>query len=86
MTRNKLIILHILRKDLARIMSKKIMAFALALVILFLVGSVVAAPRMELKEKVFDFGYAPQNSKLSHIFWLYSTGDDTLKILNVKPG
>ena len=62
------------------------MAVALALMVLFIVGSVQAAPQMLIKEKAFDFGYAPQNSKISHIFWLYSTGDDTLKILKVKPG
>ena len=62
------------------------MAVALALMVLLAVGSVVAAPRLLIKETSFDFGYAPQNSKVSHDFWLYSTGDDTLKILKVKPG
>ena len=62
------------------------MAVALTLMILLVVGSAVAAPRMLTKETAFDFGYAPQNSKVAHIFWLYSIGDDTLKILKVKPG
>lgn len=50
------------------------------------VSSTNAAPRMEIPETVFDFGYVPQNSKISHDFWLMSTGDDTLKILKVVPG
>lgn len=75
-----------MRKDLKRIMSKRTMAVALALMVLLVVGSAIAAPRLLIKETAFDFGYAPQNSKVSHVFWLYSTGDDTLKILKVKPG
>ena len=48
--------------------------------------SLSAAPMMTLSETSFDFGYAPQNSKISHVFWLKSVGDDSLRILNVKPG
>ena len=48
--------------------------------------SVSAAPQMKLKEDSFDFGYVPQNSKISHIFWLKSVGTDSLKILKVVPG
>lgn len=62
------------------------MTVILTIMSLMVVGSAVAAPRLLIKETAFDFGYAPQNSKVSHVFWLYSTGDDTLKILKVKPG
>jgi hypothetical protein len=48
--------------------------------------SVSAAPQMKMMEDSFDFGYVPQNSKISHIFWLKSVGTDTLKILKVVPG
>ncbi len=58
----------------------------LLLLLLVAVNGVMAAPRLLIKESSFDFGYAPQNSKVSHKFWLYSTGDDTLKILKVVPG
>jgi hypothetical protein len=47
---------------------------------------VVAAPQLTIPETEFDFGFVPQNAKISHIFWLYSTGTDTLKILQVSPG
>jgi len=53
---------------------------------LLLAVSASAAPRLTIGESTFDFGYAPQNSKVAHVFWLHSTGDDTLKILNIKPG
>ncbi len=42
--------------------------------------------KMELSETDFDFGYAPQNSKVSHIFWLKNIGEDSLEIINIKPG
>jgi hypothetical protein len=45
-----------------------------------------AAPRLSIAEKSFDFGFSPQNAKLSHIFWLKAEGADSLKILNVIPG
>ena len=57
-----------------------------ALVSLMLVGSATAAPKLTIPETEFDFGYVPQNSKVSHVFWLYSTGEDTLKVLKVTPG
>jgi hypothetical protein len=47
---------------------------------------VIATPQLGIPEPEFDFGFVPQNSKISHVFWLYSTGTDTLKILQVSPG
>ena len=48
--------------------------------------SVHSAPRLTIPETSFDFGYVPQNATVSHVFWLYSAGDDTLKILTIKTG
>jgi hypothetical protein len=58
----------------------------MAILILFLVASAMAVPKMFLPEEKFDFGFVPQDSKISHVFWIKSVGEDTLKILNVKPG
>lgn len=49
-------------------------------------GLVWAGAKLTIPQPEFDFGYVPQASKISHDFWLYSTGDDTLKILKVNPG
>jgi len=49
-------------------------------------ASASAAPRLTLPESTFNFGFVPQNAKISHGFWLQSTGDDTLKIIKVVPG
>jgi hypothetical protein len=54
--------------------------------ILLVCGSVIGAPRMTLPETVFDFGFTPQNSTVSHKFWLISSGEDSLLILKVVPG
>jgi ABC-type nitrate/sulfonate/bicarbonate transport system substrate-binding protein len=67
-------------------MKSKKKLFLVLLLVLLAAGSLVAAPRLTIPEATFDFGFVPQNSKISHDFWLESTGDDTLKILKVVPG
>ncbi len=57
----------------------------LMLVLLF-ASQASALPKMFLPVEKFDFGFVPQNSKISHVFWIKSVGDDSLKILSVKPG
>jgi hypothetical protein len=56
------------------------------ILIMALPGLVWAGAKLTIPQPEFDFGYVPQASKISHDFWLYSTGDDTLKILKVNPG
>ncbi len=51
-----------------------------------LTGQAFSAPRLTMPETTFDFGLVPQNSKIAHVFWLHSTGEDTLKIIQVVPG
>lgn len=51
-----------------------------------LAPTVFGAPVLDLPEKEFDFGYAPQNSQITHVFWLKNTGDELLKIEKVVPG
>ncbi len=42
--------------------------------------------RIELEETSFDFGFAPQgNAKLVHTFVVKNSGEDTLKIIRVRP-
>ncbi len=53
---------------------------------LLIAGAALAAPRLEIKESTFDFGFVPQNASIVHDFWLYSTGDDSLRIIKVTPG
>lgn len=42
--------------------------------------------KLFIDQTSFDFGYIPSEATVSHVFFLYSHGTDSLKILNVKPG
>ena len=64
--------------------SMRILLLCAALV--WAASAVQGAPRLTMDESTFDFGFTPQNSTISHVFLLRSTGDDTLRILSVKPG
>lgn len=66
-------------------MKSKILLYLL-LVVTFCQVSATAGPKLTMKEPEFNFGYVPQAAKISHDFWLYSTGDSTLRILKVDPG
>ncbi len=64
----------------------KALSAALLTVVICSASAVIAAPRMVLEETTFNFGYVPQNAKISHDFWLLSKGEDSLIILKVVPG
>ena len=58
-------------------------------VVLFLIwlpGMIMAKPKLDMPETHWDFGSVPQNAVLSHDYWIRNSGDDTLKIFDVKPG
>lgn len=67
-------------------MKKLIYAVLIVGIVASFVPSIIGAPLMTMSETEFDFGYVPQNSKVSHVFWIHSAGDDSLKILKVIPG
>lgn len=67
-------------------MRNKILALGLCVVMLLLAASVIAGPEITIPESEFDFGFVPQNAKVSHYFWLHSTGDSLLQITKVLPG
>lgn len=67
-------------------MKKLITTTAVVLALALLAPLVFGAPVMVIPETEFDFGYVPQNSKISHVFWIHAAGDDSLKIEKVVPG
>jgi hypothetical protein len=67
-------------------MRRRTGTFWTAAILLLWVAAAYGAPRLTLPESSFDFGYVPQNSTISHVFWMHSTGDDTLRIIRVVPG
>lgn len=42
--------------------------------------------KLEVPEPTFDFGYEPQHTKVTHVYWLKNSGTDTLRITDVRPG
>lgn len=63
----------------------KSLIFSAVLVLAFWSAS-LADPKLTVPEPRWDFGFVPQNSKLTHDYWVKNTGDDTLRIIRVKPG
>lgn len=44
------------------------------------------APKIVLREKVFDFGEVKEGDNVEHTFMVSNTGNAPLDIRNVKPG
>lgn len=66
---------------------KRLQLILVMLILTFLLSSLaMALPKMYLPQEEFNFGFAPQNSKVSHVFWIKSVGEDSLIIISVKPG
>jgi len=53
--------------------------FALSLVVL-----VAAAPRIEVSERSFDFGFGLVGRHYRHTFWIYNRGDAPLNIKSIR--
>lgn len=67
-------------------MNKVIRTFLVSLCLMIPAGVAIGGPNLTIDNPDFDFGFVPQHAKISHIFWLYSTGDSTLKITKIVPG
>jgi len=49
-------------------------------------GSAENKPQARINNPEFDFGYVPQKSKVSHVFYLHNTGTSPLTVLKIKSG
>ncbi len=58
-------------------------AFLILVFALSQTGLYAGKARLQISETSWDFGRAPQNSVLSHSFWLKNVGTDSLKGLIV---
>ena len=67
-------------------MNRTIIPFLIGLCVIIAAGATLAGPNLTIDEPEFDFGFVPQHAKVSHVFWLHSTGDSTLKITKIVPG
>jgi hypothetical protein len=69
-----------------RIYMHKMITIAAILLLSIFVSASSAAPKLAFQHSYFDFGYAPQEAKLTHTFWIKSVGDEDLKITEVNTG
>lgn len=67
-------------------MKKAALLLFIAVYLISFCSLAFADPKLSIPESEFDFGFVPQHSKISHIFWLHSIGTDSLKIISVRPG
>jgi hypothetical protein len=58
----------------------------LSVFLTLLVSSICQAgtPKIEFSERVWDFGRVPQQSTVSHVFWIKNVGTDTLKDISAR--
>lgn len=66
---------------------KRTIGIGVALMLLMLTAATIQAePKLTFSEAEFNFGYVPQHATVSHVFWLYSSGDQPLNITKIVPG
>jgi hypothetical protein len=66
---------------------KKINTLILAVIAVFaFAAALMAQADLKIPAEIFDFGIMPQNAKVTGGYWLISSGYDTLRISDVKPG
>ena len=57
-----------------------------AIVWLMLLSSVLAAPKIQVDKKDWDFGTVCRNATIRHAYVIRNVGDSTLTIIKVRPG
>jgi hypothetical protein len=70
---------------------KRAVRVILILFLVYLVGSFISqaqaeGPKLLIPQTMFDFGYVPPQSVISHYYMVKNVGEDILKIEKVKPG
>jgi hypothetical protein len=62
---------------------------AICILLFIAFGAAKAAagkPQIQIPEKHWEFGLMPQDARVHHGYWIKNIGDDTLRIVSVKPG
>jgi len=67
-------------------MKRRYLLPVIACLVLGAAAVALAGPQIYMPETEFNFGTVCQKALISHTFWIYSIGDDTLKVLKVVPG
>ena len=64
-------------------------AFMLALLLfsaVLIADDTVKSGKLDMSERIFDFGMVPREAKVMHTFILKNIGNDTIHITDIKPG
>jgi hypothetical protein len=64
----------------------KKLLFLIAIIWLGLISVVLAAPKIQIEQKEWDFGNVCRDATLRHAYWVKNIGDSTLTIKKVRPG
>ena len=67
-------------------MTAKTRTISILAILVLMSLPVWAAPELTIKSEKFYFGIVPQQATIRTGFWLNSTGDDTVKISQIKTG
>ncbi len=67
-------------------MNRSTVSLAIGLFTAAIYSSVLGGAVISVPEKEWDFGVVPQQSTVSHEYWIKNIGDDTLRNIIVKPG
>lgn len=60
--------------------------FAASIFLMCSLTTAFAGAKLDISSTTFDFGIIPQVGKVSHTYYMKSTGTDSLRILGIKPG
>ncbi|MCK4856933.1 MAG: hypothetical protein KAT58_03090 [candidate division Zixibacteria bacterium] len=62
----------------------------LTVILILLLCSMLSAqrrgPKVLAAESWFNFGYTPQQAKVSHTYWIHNLGTDTLRVFKIESG
>lgn len=60
--------------------------FLSVLLSLLITGTASAGSKVEVSAPNFNFGRVLQHTQASHLFWIKSVGEDTLRVTKIEPG
>lgn len=64
----------------------KCLLFVIVVLTLLMTGTALAGSKVEVKSTDFNFGRVIQHAQVSHLFWIKSVGEDTLRVTKIIPG
>lgn len=67
-------------------LNHRVTVIAASILLICGLSAAFAGAKLDISSTTFDFGIIPQVGKVSHTYYMKSTGTDSLRILGIKPG